>query len=73
MSLPYVRCPTCGTVIGPKTDKFLEDVEELRSNPKLSDEEKSKKRTEILVKFDFDRYCCRLRIMGAIATINVIK
>lgn len=65
MSLPYVRCPSCNKEIAIETDIFLKGVEKIFNNPELDDEEKETKKTEILNKIKFKRYCCKMRVMSA--------
>jgi DNA-directed RNA polymerase subunit N (RpoN/RPB10) len=59
----YIICPTCGYFLGQKTILWEEKSEEICNNPSLSDEEKEKKKQELLLSLNLPRYCCKMRMM----------
>jgi DNA-directed RNA polymerase subunit N (RpoN/RPB10) len=60
----YSTCPTCGYFLGQKIIEWEKGDEMICSNPKLSNEEKSKQKQELLMNLKIRRYCCRMRIMS---------
>jgi DNA-directed RNA polymerase subunit N (RpoN/RPB10) len=59
----YIICPTCGYFLGQKTIMWEEKSEEICNNPSFSDEEKEKKKQELLLSLNLPRYCCKMRMM----------
>ena len=60
----YPTCPTCGYFLGQKTLEWETKQSEICSNPKLTEEEKSKQKQELLLSLGLRRYCCRMRMMS---------
>jgi DNA-directed RNA polymerase subunit N (RpoN/RPB10) len=60
----YIICPTCGYFLGFKTLEWEKKSAEICNNPKLSDEEKEKKKSELLLSLELPRYCCRMRMIS---------
>ena len=59
----YLTCPTCGYFLGQKTLEWEIKSEEICNNPKLSIEEKEKRKQELLLSLKLRRYCCKMRMM----------
>ena len=68
----YITCPTCGYFLGFKTIEWEEKSANICNNPKLSDEEKEKQKTELIMSLQLPRYCCRMRMMSYKDIINDI-
>jgi len=60
----YITCPTCGYFLGFKTLEWEEKSAEICNNPKLSEEEKEIKKSELLLSLQLPRYCCRMRMIS---------
>ena len=60
----YPTCPTCGYFLAQKNLEWETKQEIICSNPKLTDEEKAKKKQELLLSLGLRRYCCRMRMMS---------
>lgn len=60
----YLTCPTCGYFLGQKTLEWENKSDEICSNPKLTLEEKEKKKQELIISLKLPRYCCRMRMMS---------
>ncbi|AGC02003.1 DNA-directed RNA polymerase subunit N [Acanthamoeba polyphaga moumouvirus] len=71
--LIYIRCPTCSRVISKNLDSYLEDLENIRNNPKYNKKDKERLGSELLVKYGFTEICCRIRIMGLIPYHKIIQ
>jgi DNA-directed RNA polymerase subunit N (RpoN/RPB10) len=59
----YIVCPTCGYFLGQKTLEYEEGKTKICDNPKLSQEEKEKDLTKLLLGLNLKRYCCKMRMM----------
>ena len=51
----YITCPTCGYFLGFKTIEWEEKSANICNNPKLSDEEKEKQKTELIMSLQLPR------------------
>ena len=68
----YITCPTCGYFLGLKTIEWEKKSTDICNNPKLSDEEKEKRKTELIMSLGLPRYCCRMRMMSYKDIVNDI-
>jgi len=69
----YPRCPTCGFNLASKQLKYEEDLLQINNNSKtMTEEEVNEKKMEVLNKYS-KRYCCKLRLLTYVDTINLIK
>ena len=68
----YIVCPTCGYFIGKKTLQYEEEKEKICNNPELSDEEKEIKISEIILKLNIRRYCCKMRLKTYKDIVNIV-
>jgi DNA-directed RNA polymerase subunit N (RpoN/RPB10) len=59
----YLTCPSCGYFIGQKILEYEQGKEKICSNPKLSNEEREKELSKLLLGLGFRRYCCKMRMM----------
>lgn len=60
----YTTCPTCGFFIAQKTLEYEKGKLDICSNPSLTEKEKEKKLSELLLGLKLRRYCCKMRIMS---------
>lgn len=67
-----MRCSTCGTLLGDIQLIHEEETTKI-DNSNLSVTEKNKKKEELMNKYGISRYCCRMRILGNLDLINIIK
>ena len=68
----YIICPTCGYFISQKILIYEEGKNNICNNPKLSNSEKEKELSELLLSLKLRRYCCKMRIMTYKDIINDI-
>lgn len=68
----YLKCPTCKNILGNKQIPFENDIEKICENVSLSEEEKKKKKMELVDKY-VDKYCCRMRLLTYAKLINIVK
>ncbi len=60
----YMSCPTCGYFLGQIQYKWEKESDNICNNPKLTIEEKEKKKQELLLSLNIRRYCCKMRIIS---------
>jgi DNA-directed RNA polymerase subunit N (RpoN/RPB10) len=66
-----MRCPTCGTLLGDIQLIHEEEVKKIDSS-KLTEDEKNKKKAELINTYGLDRYCCKTRLLGYVDIVNII-
>jgi len=60
----YITCPSCGYFLGQKTIEWEKRSEEICNDPTMTDEEKEKKKQEVLLSLNLTRYCCKMRMIS---------
>jgi len=68
----YIKCPSCSRIISGDLDKYYDDLNNIKNNPKLSKQEKDTESAKLLTKYDHKRICCRIRIMGLVPYHEII-
>tara|TARA_B100001248_G_C27178890_1_gene361421 strand:- start:172 stop:387 length:216 start_codon:yes stop_codon:yes gene_type:complete len=68
----YSACPTCGTTLGNKQLKLEKEKEKICNNPELSNDEKESKIKEAINNLKMRRYCCKMRLISYIDTVQII-
>jgi len=68
----YPCCPTCNTVLADKQIPFEKGVEKILLDTKLSHEEKSKLRGDLLDTLGIYNYCCRMRTISYVPLERII-
>jgi DNA-directed RNA polymerase subunit N (RpoN/RPB10) len=66
-----MRCFTCGTLLGDIQLFHERDIKKIDSS-KLSDDEKNKKKEELINTYGLELYCCRTRLLGYVDIVNEI-
>jgi DNA-directed RNA polymerase subunit N (RpoN/RPB10) len=69
----YLKCPSCGNIISNRIIKINEEYDKINNDFKLSDEEKDKKRTDVINSLKLKRYCCKTRLMTLPNLIDIIN
>lgn len=69
----YFRCPTCKTMLANKQLFYEQRLDNISNNDKLSVKEKNNAKMKLLDELELYRSCCRMRIMGYISLIEIIK
>ena len=60
----YMRCVSCGTLLGGKVIEFEKGKEKFCKNPNLTTEEKDIELTKLIHSLKLKRYCCKGRMMS---------
>ena len=73
MSL-YIKCPSCGRLLGDKEIKYEEGIKKINSEI-LTDEERQEKISELINSLEIPKnnYCCKMRLMTYIDTFYIVK
>jgi DNA-directed RNA polymerase subunit N (RpoN/RPB10) len=58
-----LRCFTCGYFIGQHAIHYEDEKEKICNDPKLDENNKEKKVTELLLSLNLPSYCCKMRVM----------
>ena len=69
----YFRCPTCKTLLANKQLIYEERMGNICDSNKLKHGEKETAKMKLLDDLELHRPCCRMRIMGYIRKIDIIK
>jgi len=69
----YLKCPTCKNILGNKQIPFEEELHNICENNDLTEQEKDDLKSDLLDKFNLDKYCCRMRILTYSKPIDIIK
>lgn len=69
----YIRCPSCGSFIGNRQYEYDQQVKEIESDPKLDNDEKNKKKTDVINSLGLQNYCCKMRVITYIDLTTVIN
>lgn len=68
----YFKCPTCRTLLANKQLVYEQRLLDI-CNCNKSKEEKDKDKQKLLDELELKRPCCRMRIMGYVKLIDIIK
>ena len=71
--MSYYKCPTCYTVLANKEIPYRKGLEKICNDTKLSDDAKDKAKRQLLDDLQLIRPCCRMRIMGLVRLVDIIK
>jgi DNA-directed RNA polymerase subunit N (RpoN/RPB10) len=70
----YMKCPTCGLLLGEIQLEYEAKLYQINNNNKLSDADKDEKRMELMNSFGLkDRYCCRSRLISYVDVVQIIR
>lgn len=69
----YFRCPTCKTWLANKQLPYEKELELICKDSKLTNAEKDIAKRQLLDAVELIRPCCRMRGLGTIELIKVIK
>lgn len=68
----YFKCPTCRTLLANKQLVYEKRLMEICSSNKSKNEKDAEKK-KLLDELELPRQCCRMRIMGYVKLIDIIK
>lgn len=59
----YLKCPTCGTVIGNRQIIYENKLKEIDNNPNMDEDAKLDQKNKLINSLELKRYCCKMRII----------
>ncbi len=59
----YIKCPSCGLLLGNRQMVYEKGLEEINSNPNTDNEKKLELKTKLVESLGIKRYCCKMRVM----------
>lgn len=59
----YVKCPSCGFLIGNRQMIYEKGLDEIYSDPNTSNEKKLELKTKLIDSLEIKRYCCKMRVI----------
>lgn len=68
----YPRCPTCGTVLSNKQLPYEKEMAKICSS-NMSEREIRDAKMQLLDDLQLKNYCCRMRMLGYVSLIQIIK
>ena len=69
----YLKCPSCGTVIGNRQIMYENGLSEIMDNKNTNNTEKLELKTKLLNELGLSRYCCKMRVITYINLPNIVK
>ena len=69
----YMRCPTCGYILGNRQILYESRMEEIMNNPNTDDDIKLELKTKLVESLKLKRYCCKIRVMTFKQLTEIIK
>ena len=69
----YLKCPTCGTIIGNRQIPYEAALTEIDNNPNIDEVERLGQKTKLIESLELKRYCCKMRIMTFKSKPLIIK
>ncbi len=69
----YIRCPSCGYIIGNRQMLYESKMENIVNNPNIDEDAKLELKTKLIDSLKIKRYCCKIRIMTFKQLTDIIK
>ncbi len=59
----YIKCPSCGLLLGNRQMVYEKGLDEINSNPNTDNDKKLELKTKLVESLGIKRYCCKMRVM----------
>ena len=69
----YLRCPTCGYVLGNRLRMYELGLDEIESNPNNDEQKKLELKQKLVDSLELKRYCCKMRVITYKNKTEIIK
>jgi DNA-directed RNA polymerase subunit N (RpoN/RPB10) len=69
----YIRCPSCGYILGNRQMLYESKLDEIVSNPNLDEDAKLDLKTKLVDNLKLKRYCCKMRVITFKQLTDIIK
>ena len=69
----YTKCPTCKHMLSHIVVDYEKKMDEIEGDQNMSQQEKNKKKQDLINSYNFRRYCCKMRVMTYERLVTFIK
>jgi DNA-directed RNA polymerase subunit N (RpoN/RPB10) len=69
----YIRCPSCGYILGNRQMLYEAKLDEIVSNPNLDEDAKLDLKTKLVDSLKLKRYCCKMRVITFKQLTDIVK
>ena len=69
----YIRCPSCGYILGNRQMLYEAKLDEIISNPNLDEDAKLDLKTKLVDSLKLKRYCCKMRVITFKQLTDIVK
>jgi len=69
----YLKCPTCGYLLGNRQKIYEQGLEEIESNPNNDEVKKIELKQKLVNSLELKRYCCTMRVITYKNKTEIIK
>jgi DNA-directed RNA polymerase subunit N (RpoN/RPB10) len=69
----YIRCPSCGYILGNRQMLYEAKLDEIVSNPNLDEDAKLDLKTKLVDNLKLKRYCCKMRVITFKQLTDIVK
>ena len=69
----YIRCPSCGYILGNRQMLYESKLDEIVSNPNLDEDAKLDLKTKLVDNLKLKRYCCKMRVITFKQLTDIVK
>jgi len=59
----YIKCPSCGYLIGNRQMVYEKGLDEINTDPNTDDVKKLELKTKLIESLKIKRYCCKMRVI----------
>ena len=59
----YLKCTTCGYILGNRQKMYDMGLEEIESNPNNDEQTKLELKNKLVESLKLKRYCCKMRVI----------
>lgn len=59
----YIKCPTCGYILGNRQRIYNIGLEEIESNPNNDEQMKLELKEKLVNSLEIEKYCCKMRVI----------
>lgn len=69
----YIRCPSCGYILGNRQMLYETKLDEIMNNPNLDEDAKLDLKTKLVDSLNLKRYCCKMRVITFKQLTDIVK
>ena len=69
----YIKCPSCGYLIGNRQIIYEKELDKIYSNPNTDEQTKLNLKNKLIESLEIQNYCCKMRVISYIQLPNIVK